>query len=145
MHTINKWATRPKSNCKKKCYAKWMVDTKTDIDQNLLYGRSSILSPLETPDCPFTVPISRNKTQEPQPIKDFWDLLRWKIITKLNFCSSWTISADIQKFFLKSGLEEQQKKTLTNMFLCSSKKAGAEKLSKHGSSGGWLLIIHKTN
>ena len=78
-----------------------MVDTKTDIDQNLLYGRSSILSPLETPECPFTVPISKNKTQEPQPIKDFWDLIRWKIITKLNFCSSWTISADIQKFFFE--------------------------------------------
>ena len=45
-----------------------MVDTKTDIDQNLLYGsRASLLSP---PDCPFNVRISTNKTKK-QKQNDF--------------------------------------------------------------------------
>ena len=53
-HPDAPWVTQPQSKWKKTFYVKLMVNTKTDIDQNLLYGQASILSPLETLNCPFT-------------------------------------------------------------------------------------------
>ena len=139
-HPDAPWVTQPQSKWKKTFYVKLMVNTKTDIDQNSLYGQASILSPLVRDSqlsfhCSalYLPLISKRKTQEPQymevhHIKDFGVLREWEK-NKFNFCSSWNRCSES-----KADIEELSCSGWKRLWLicsCAAQKWG-EKLSKHG-------------